>query len=271
MYLLKLTELFRRVFANRSVIELPALPAPLAEPWCHPDIYMSIADRGVGSCFTFQIPEAAADFLVDRSLCCPDLFWFTGLHTQDFLSCVTGFLAEIQKELFPDNCNAVFSISADPRRKFLPVEQGVGWKIHLAGVECGRLSVYAAIPGVVLADNIAVVLSLSLKTLACLAETIQERREFEWSAGIAASRLAVLHAWQNCNLTAENLPLREALEQKILPGDILPEAAICRLLSFFSLHAAQLRADNELMQQVAAKLGNALQRVTESIRPAGVV
>lgn len=269
MYLLKLTELFRKVFANLSVVELPALPAPLAEPWCHPDIYLSMAGKGVGRCFTFQIPEAATGFLVDGSLCCHDLVWFTGLHHQDFLSGVTSFLAEVQRELFPDNGNAVFSISADSRRKFLPGEQGVGWKIHLAGVECGRLSVYAAIPGVVLTDNIAVVLSLSLKTLGSLAETLQERREFEWSAGIAVSRLAVLHAWQNCNFAPETLPLREVLEHAGLAGESMPEATICRLLSFFSLNAAQVRADNELMQQMAARLGNALQRVTESSRPAG--
>lgn len=270
MNLLKLTESFRKIFAKQAAVELPAIPAPLREPWCHPDFYLAIAGKGIGPCFAFQIPEATSGFLVEKSFPGHDLIWFAGLYTQDYLSAVSVFLQQVQQELFPENENALFAISADGRRKFLPAEQAVGWKISLAGVECGIMTVYAAIPGYTLSDGAAVMVNLSLKTIGRLAGTT-DQPVFEWASGIPVSRLAVLHAWQNPIATASVPQIKEILDAVNLLAGHGPEACLCHLLEIFGLYAPIIRAEKELQQLVAEKLAVAVELAGSlAAQPAGI-
>jgi len=269
--LLKLTESFRKIFAKQAAIELPAIPAPLREPWCHPDFYLAVAGKGIGSCFAFQIPEAASGFLAEKSFPGHDLIWFAGLYQQDYLSAVSVFLQQVQQELFPENENALFAISSDVRRKFLPDEQAVGWKISLAGVECGRMTVYAAIPGYSIPDGTAVMVNLSLKTVGRLAGNADEPA-FEWASGIPVSRLAVLNAWQNPVATGSIQQVKEILDAISLPASNSPEACLCRLLEIFGLYAPLIRAEKDLQQLVAEKLGAAVELAGAMVaRPPGAV
>ncbi|MDD3145754.1 MAG: hypothetical protein PHD82_00510, partial [Candidatus Riflebacteria bacterium] len=239
MYLLKLTEMLRRIFADFAVPELPAFPAPLVEPWCHPDIYLSIAGRGIGSCFAFQIPVTAAGFLADQSCNNHDLVWFAGLQNGEYLKTVSDFLQILQKELFLKDENAVFSILADSRRKFLPFEEGSSWKIFLAGVECGRMTVYAGIPGVNTDNRMAPVLILNLRAIARISDSSDYLQEISWSPGVGVERLAVFNAW-NPGLPTSECSLSEVKDEinKISnASDANPEAKLCHLLGIYGAYA----------------------------------
>lgn len=206
----------------------------------------------------FQIPDVANGFLGDRSSNGHDLVWFAGLQSGDYLSVVANFLQNLQKELFPENEHAVFSFSADSRRRFLPVEQGCSWKVFLAGVECGKMTVYASVPGYSIPVGVAPLLSINLRTIARLADSADFHKDVAWSPGISVSSLAVMNAWRVRTPEAGLSPaqIREEIERNSESGDNKPEVYLCHLLGTYGTYAGIINENPELMAMVADRLAN---------------
>ena len=258
MHLLQVIESLRQVFASAGVAEVPPFPAPLSEPWCHPDFYFTMSGKGLPGCFAFQFSAPAPVFLADPTMSGPDLIWVANIDSADFSDWASKFFDSARQKLLPDQEDAVFSLLPDSRRRFLSFESGVSWKVLFAGVECGRLTAYSAVPGFSLPEKVAAVLSLNVRMLARLTASPAASEAVLWGDAVSFDKIFVAHAWQK-NDDFEGTSLQELssrLEKMLSATEISSEKSLCDLLYFYNLHARSINKSYEISQLFAAKLRN---------------
>ncbi len=256
LYLLQVIDSLRQVFVAAGVVEIPPFPAPLSEPWCHPDFYFAMSGKGLPGCFAFQFAVPSATFLAERSVSDPDLIWVENISAADFAKWIGGFFESAQQKLLPDHENTVFSLLPDSRRRFSGFETGASWKIMFTGVECGRLTLYSAFPGYSSPDRAAAALILDVRTLARLTASETNSEAVHWSSEFPFSRLLAAHAWHRVDDSdrVAGSELMVLFEKLISLQDTSIERAICNLLQFYNLYARSIGRNHEVGQLFASKL-----------------
>ncbi len=262
MFLLQLIEALRKVLQGSGVPEILPFPAPLAEPWCHPDIFLAMTGNGVEKCFVLQNVALRQTFLSDSATHGPDMIWVSGAGRNVPDEQIFMILAAIKNELLPENESAAFSFAADSRRKFCCSETGATWKILFCGVECGRLFIYSSLPGCCLADKPATVVSLNLRKLSRLvSEHLTESPA--WAENVPFSSLLANHAWtppaKNCDAGIA----REDLLQD-LPGDSSDQEKFCRLLGAYNHYCWLIAGDHDLQAECNRRLQKLLETMQRS-------
>lgn len=247
----------RKIFLQRETIEVPPFPAPLVESWCHPDLYLALSGSRLASCYAFQTFANPGGFLADQQVKTPDLIWLADRGGSQFSRNVRELLLKLQKELLPDREDAVFAVVADSRRKLNCGEVGSAWKIRFAGVECGQMLLYSAIPGSILPEAGATVVVLQLNTLAALLEPAALVQPALWADKVAVAGSLAVHAWQNTvALPDVNLDeVRLQVEKASAASEKETAATFCLLLRLYNQHFRSINQSNDVYQLFAQRLG----------------
>lgn len=263
MFLLQLIESLRKVLQGSGVPEILPFPAPIAEPWCHPDIFLAMAGSGIKNCFVLQNVAIRPAFLSDSATHGPDMIWVSGFGRNVPNDKVFGVLTAVKNELLPENESAVFSFAADSRRRFCCSETGATWKVLFCGVECGRLFIYSSLPGCRIQDKPATVVSLNLRKLSRLvSEHLTESPA--WAENIPFSSLLANYAWAPSLKPSEANIAREDLLRD-MSGLNSDQENFCRLLGAYNQHFWLVVDDHELQAECnrrLQKLLEAMQKVT---------
>lgn len=262
MFLLQLIEALRKVLQGSGVPEILPFPAPLAEPWCHPDIFLAMTGSGVKNCFVLQNVAIRPAFLSDSTTHGPDMIWVSGVGRNVPDEKVFAVLAAIKNELLPENESAVFSLAADSRRRFCCSETGATWKILFCGVECGRLFIYSSLPGCHLQDKPATVVSLNLRKLSRLvSEHLTESPA--WAENVPFSSLLANYAWTPSLRTADAAMVKEELLHDPSEGNSDQEK-FCRLLGAYNQHLWLIAEDQELQTECNRRLQKLLETMQKA-------
>lgn len=257
MNVLSLMAVLRKVFSGREIPEFPSFPVSLVESWCHPDLFLSMAGRTFGQCFIFQTFATSDGFLADTAIKTPDLIWLVDKADLPLSKGVPDFLVSLRHELVPGREDADFAIISDSRRKLGKGEAGAFWKILFAGVECGRLSLYSAIPGSSLSDSGAAVVTLQLNILAALLSPVTANEPARWADNITVSGALALRAWQHSedNTVVNDKQLLELLNKALVGSEIDAAGAFCRMFKLYNQHAQAINKNADLCQTFVARTG----------------
>ncbi len=262
MFLLQLIEALRKVFQGSGVPEILPFPAPLAEPWCHPDIFLAMTGSGVKNCFVLQNVAIRPVFLSDSTTHGPDMIWVSGAGHKVPDEQVFKILAAIKKELLPDNESAIFSFAADSRRKFNCSETGATWKILFCGVECGRMFIYSSLPGCSLQAKPATVVSLNLRKLSRLvSEHLSEPPA--WAENVPFSCLLANYAWTPSAKCSDVSLAKEELFHEF-SGVVSDQEKFCRLLGAYNRYLWLISGDQELQSECNRRLQKLLEGMQRS-------
>ena len=274
MFLLQLIEALRKVFQGSGIPEILPFPASIAEPWCHPDIFLAMTGSGLKSCFVLQNVANRPAFLSDSTTHGPDIIWVSGPGQKIPDEKVFGVLAAVKKELLPENGPAVFSFAADSRRKFFCSEAGATWKLLFCGVECGRMFIYSSLPGCSLHDKPATVVSLNLKRLSRLI-TGQQTVQPAWSENVPFTSLLTGYAWTPPGENPDAQKVKDELLQDFSEVSSDQER-FCRFLGVYNRYLWFIAGDHELqaecnrrLQKLLTTTQNTLQKPVAEISRSG--
>ncbi len=266
MFLLQLIEVLRKVFQGSGIPEILPFPASIAEPWCHPDIFLAMTGSGLKSCFVLQNVANRPAFLNDSATHGLDMIWVSSVGQKVPDEQVFGALAAVKKELLPENESAVFSFAADSRRKFCCSETGATWKLLFCGVECGRMFIYSSLPGCNLQDKPATVVSLNLKKLSRLvSEHLAESPA--WSENVPFSSLLTSYAWTPPQGSSEPGLAKDELLQDF-SGANSDQEKFCRLLGAYNRHLLLVAGDQELQAECNRRLQKLLDAAQKALQKA---
>lgn len=262
MFLQQLIEALRKVLQGYGVPEILPFPAPLAEPWCHPDIFLAMTGGGVKTCFVLQNIANRPAFLSDSATHGLDMIWVPGAAHNVPDEQIFGALTAIKNELLPENESAVFSFAADSRRRFCCSETGATWKILFCGVECGRMFIYSSLPGCSLQDKSATVVSLNLRRLSYLvSEHLNESPA--WAENVPFSSLLANYAWRPSSISHDASAAKEELLRDIC-GVASDQEKFCRLLGAYNKYVWLIADDHELQTECNRRLQKLLEAMQRS-------
>jgi hypothetical protein len=266
MNILKLMAILRKQFQRLKVVEIPAFPTSIHENWCHPDIYINIKKNNQSSCFTFQNFKRSNSIWVDKAVKTPDLIWLTNIKAESnaFIEPIKNTLESFARELGFDGECQYFDFEYTQDRPLNRGETGCFWNILLAGVECGRLSVYSTLPGDLTVKEPCFILTLQLNKIINIYHRNSSASLLAWSDDMLVSDSMALIAWEElekqrpCTVNQALDELAKASKNKNF------KYLLCNIFELYNAYSEQLNKNAEAFQQFKGLFKTFIAEVVEN-------
>lgn len=258
--------ILRKHFKRTGVVEIPAFPSSIQENWCHPDLYLSIRKNTNSSYFTFQNFKRSNSILMDKTVKTPDLIWLTNIKAEcnDFIEPIKTMLEAFAKELGFQGDYQYFDFEYTSERQLNKGEAGCFWNVLLAGVECGRLSIYSSLPGDLSLKEPSFILTLRLNKIINIYHRNNLTDPLSWAEGLPVSESMALIAWEKLE-KPKNSSVDKELEDMIKATKTQDvKYCLCNVFELYSAYSEQLNKNHESLHKFNGLLKELTAKIVEN-------
>ncbi|MBF0543235.1 MAG: hypothetical protein HQM08_02320 [Candidatus Riflebacteria bacterium] len=266
----RLVNQIRSFMGEAAVIEIPAWPYHISEPWMHPDFFLRCGGSFEGEIFSIQNVIKNSELEATPSVIVPYLIWMKKSFSNKWMEEAINFSSLFFRNI--DEPEPSIELFGTIQKGGILSEKGASWKIYRLGVQFGEIKIVSGC----FDENFkqpSVFFMVDLEKIAWIQE--KDSDFIYWDRGIPMMELAAFNSFgmrlpsvKNgvCDILKRWDQVIEVLEESIEAKKPFESyAAILDSLTFLHSLKAKMFISNEFFRQKIGIIKNYSEKILKLI------